>query len=287
MLRFACPACNAVMNSPDGTAGVKVACPKCGQRLQIPAPPKGTILAKPLPPKRPSADKTGLAVHPSSVDPPQSSAPVHPQSESPAETETAHVYDYPRPPSKWMGRVVLSAILLGLVLAAGWVSLLAFRRVVNSEATADEKQHTAGRSATNDEKQLVLDYLQKNLNDPTSMEVVEWGPPKAVFVRERRPPLEEALEVAKLEQQKPDRSHAVKPSELPELPTKPGVVLYARYRAKNAFGARTLTECMFLIQNGKATKSAQFDDWELASYGHDAAIRSAMAALGATDCNYP
>jgi DNA-directed RNA polymerase subunit M/transcription elongation factor TFIIS len=52
--RFACPACNTVMNASDSKVGVKVACPKCGQRLQIPAPPKGTILAKPLPPR--SAD---------------------------------------------------------------------------------------------------------------------------------------------------------------------------------------------------------------------------------------
>jgi hypothetical protein len=61
-IRFACPACNAVMNAPDGKAGRKVSCPKCGQRLQIPAPPKGTILAKPLPPKRESlADQTAPA----------------------------------------------------------------------------------------------------------------------------------------------------------------------------------------------------------------------------------
>jgi hypothetical protein len=51
VIRFACPACNAVMNAPAGKAGRKVNCLGSGQRLQIPAPPQGTILATPLPPR--------------------------------------------------------------------------------------------------------------------------------------------------------------------------------------------------------------------------------------------
>jgi hypothetical protein len=49
MLRFECPACKAVMNAPASGVGRKCTCPKCGQRLRIPPPPKGTVLATPLP----------------------------------------------------------------------------------------------------------------------------------------------------------------------------------------------------------------------------------------------
>jgi hypothetical protein len=51
MIRFACPACDAVMTAPPQKAGHKFNCLKCGQRIQIPSPPRGTMLAKPLPPK--------------------------------------------------------------------------------------------------------------------------------------------------------------------------------------------------------------------------------------------
>src|SRR5689334_11578519 len=36
------------MSAPPSAAGKKGSCPKCGQRLQIPAPPNKTILAKPV-----------------------------------------------------------------------------------------------------------------------------------------------------------------------------------------------------------------------------------------------
>jgi len=50
MVRFACPVCNAVIKARGRNAvGRKVNCPKCGQRLEIPPPLRGTILAKPLP----------------------------------------------------------------------------------------------------------------------------------------------------------------------------------------------------------------------------------------------
>lgn len=56
MIRFACPTCHAVMEAPAHKVGKKINCLKCGQRLQIPPPPRGTILAKPLPsPEGPSA----------------------------------------------------------------------------------------------------------------------------------------------------------------------------------------------------------------------------------------
>ncbi|MGH7172770.1 MAG: hypothetical protein ACRELG_21010 [Gemmataceae bacterium] len=40
MIRFTCPTCKTVLQSPGPTAGNKVACPKCGQRLLVPNPVK-------------------------------------------------------------------------------------------------------------------------------------------------------------------------------------------------------------------------------------------------------
>jgi hypothetical protein len=45
-IHFACPACNATMTAPDGRAGSKGPCPKCGQRLQVPNPVRRTIVGK-------------------------------------------------------------------------------------------------------------------------------------------------------------------------------------------------------------------------------------------------
>jgi DNA-directed RNA polymerase subunit RPC12/RpoP len=45
MIRFACPTCKKVLQAESQQAGQKVACPGCGQRLQIPAPPRNkTVL---------------------------------------------------------------------------------------------------------------------------------------------------------------------------------------------------------------------------------------------------
>jgi hypothetical protein len=45
MLRFACYACGAVLSTKAGNAEKKANCPKCGQRIQVPAPDKTTALA--------------------------------------------------------------------------------------------------------------------------------------------------------------------------------------------------------------------------------------------------
>ena len=70
-IRFACPACNAVMNAPDNKAGLKVSCLHCGQRLLVPGPPPGTVLARLLPLNEPmSIPKPARPPHPPS--PPKS-----------------------------------------------------------------------------------------------------------------------------------------------------------------------------------------------------------------------
>jgi hypothetical protein len=52
MIRFACPVCQKILKAPDNTTGRKTGCPRCGQRLQVPAPlaPTAgkTVLGRPL-----------------------------------------------------------------------------------------------------------------------------------------------------------------------------------------------------------------------------------------------
>jgi hypothetical protein len=56
MIRFACPRCLAVLQVEDEKAGIKRACLACGQRLQVPRPPKhSTVLGELLPPNPPQA----------------------------------------------------------------------------------------------------------------------------------------------------------------------------------------------------------------------------------------
>jgi DNA-directed RNA polymerase subunit RPC12/RpoP len=46
MIHYSCPRCSAILQAADQEAGSKVACPHCGQRLQLPLPPVNkTVLA--------------------------------------------------------------------------------------------------------------------------------------------------------------------------------------------------------------------------------------------------
>src|SRR5690348_13603878 len=59
MIRFACPKCKATIQAPDNKVGAKAPCPKCGQRLQVPAPPASkTLLGEALPASQAPAGKT-------------------------------------------------------------------------------------------------------------------------------------------------------------------------------------------------------------------------------------
>lgn len=53
MIHFACPQCKTTYTVGNGDAGKKSNCAKCGQRLQIPAPPRNkTVLGEALPDPR-------------------------------------------------------------------------------------------------------------------------------------------------------------------------------------------------------------------------------------------
>jgi S1-C subfamily serine protease len=47
MIQFSCPRCEALLSATDAQAGIKVACPKCNQRIQVPQPDQNkTMLGK-------------------------------------------------------------------------------------------------------------------------------------------------------------------------------------------------------------------------------------------------
>ena len=49
MICFACPICNKVLSVADSQKGAKLPCPRCGQRLQVPAQPRDkTVLGRPV-----------------------------------------------------------------------------------------------------------------------------------------------------------------------------------------------------------------------------------------------
>jgi TM2 domain-containing membrane protein YozV/DNA-directed RNA polymerase subunit RPC12/RpoP len=49
VIRFGCPTCKTVLSAADDQVDSKLACPTCGQRLQVPAPPNKTVLGQALP----------------------------------------------------------------------------------------------------------------------------------------------------------------------------------------------------------------------------------------------
>ena len=53
MIRFLCPSCKSILDQPDDRAGEKLPCPRCSQRLQVPAAPRPplnkTVLGQQLP----------------------------------------------------------------------------------------------------------------------------------------------------------------------------------------------------------------------------------------------
>ncbi|MCI0457633.1 MAG: LITAF-like zinc ribbon domain-containing protein [Gemmataceae bacterium] len=78
MIRYYCPRCHMGLQSGPETAGSKMACPSCGQRLQVPQPPpqppiNKTVLAstEPPPPPQPPPPMPSMLVVELLSPPPQ------------------------------------------------------------------------------------------------------------------------------------------------------------------------------------------------------------------------
>jgi hypothetical protein len=89
LIRFSCPRCKSILETPDHRAGDKVECPKCQQRLQVPVPPRTqTVLAHLIS---------------STPDPaPLKTGPVFPQAE-PVNTQTVGQPFVAATPPGWSG----------------------------------------------------------------------------------------------------------------------------------------------------------------------------------------
>src|SRR5262249_42337157 len=84
MVRFHCPRCQQLLESPDTEAGSKLPCPLCGHRLQIPSPP----------PPPPPENRTVLGV----PEVPPDSVPVqvvNPAPQTPTPPESLIDFDCP------------------------------------------------------------------------------------------------------------------------------------------------------------------------------------------------
>ncbi len=77
MIRFSCPICSSILESPEKKAGLKIHCPKCRQKLQVPIPQQAkTRLGKLVEPSQPSAP-TRAATNPAGPRPQRQQAPTN------------------------------------------------------------------------------------------------------------------------------------------------------------------------------------------------------------------
>jgi hypothetical protein len=152
MLRFACPACNTVMTAPADKVGRKATCLKCGQRLQIPAPPRPTMLATPLP-------------VPSTTAPPRNQVlPVRQSVGGIALPQTQPVSNRTKRRVLWLLFVVLA-----LCLGAGWMAYRASLPLVGQVAEVRSMPQTEA-------EELVRKYILNNSLHPQSVKFLKWGP---------------------------------------------------------------------------------------------------------------
>jgi hypothetical protein len=100
MPRFACPVCNFLLRAPDSAAGKKGPCPNCGQRLQIPAPPRRTMLGIVAPPAPRAERAPALA----------------PYAPDPERLEGVEMAPAVAGPGRWWRPLSPSALLLALIV---------------------------------------------------------------------------------------------------------------------------------------------------------------------------
>jgi hypothetical protein len=101
------------------------------------------------------------------------------------------------------------------------------------------------------EQQLVKDYLNKHLDDPSGMEFVEWAEPRCVLISPELPdPLGAVVGVEESSEELASGGSKFKP----------GIIMLLRYRAKNKLGAKVLGESVFLIQDGKVVREHYVDE---------------------------
>jgi hypothetical protein len=128
MLAFKCPACKNQLHVSEGKAGHKVACPSCGQLLQVPLPrqPPRPAPAQPKPTTAEPATERGELVPPVVQPAAKKTGPAQPVpvvAEAPAEEVFRDAVESPPPPVKRKARYTFLTLALvsGIALAVGLV----------------------------------------------------------------------------------------------------------------------------------------------------------------------
>lgn len=113
----------------------------------------------------------------------------------------------------------LCAVVLGCCVLVG---------CGKSGSTTTPGTSTESKSTTSeaDYRKLCLEYLGKNLDDPSVLEVVEWG----------------ALTPCQKDYYIPNASY-----------------MNLKFRTKNKFGAKVIAKVSFVLQNGKVVSSEPVD----------------------------
>jgi hypothetical protein len=120
MIRFACPACQSVLESPRRKAGEKVACPKHGQRLQF---------SPPTPPAVPGRPALGKALGSGSPRPRTATSPSAPTRQGSTTEALAIPTASDATPDRSFARVktgLIAASIAAVICGGGGLALWVF-----------------------------------------------------------------------------------------------------------------------------------------------------------------
>jgi hypothetical protein len=122
---------------------------------------------------------------------------------------------------------------------------------------------TAKKSSTEDpNKRIVENWLHRHLNDPSDMEIVEWGKFEQVSIIEGTVDMRDfkGPRFTKVEGGPFGGSTTASREWIDEyerrkekLPHHPGILGDVAFRARNAMGGRVLSDMAFLIRDGQIT----------------------------------
>jgi hypothetical protein len=184
-----------MLSAPDHRAGKHALCPGCKQKLTVPALPEDQL--------EEVRESAFSGSKPPAVRPGPTEAPVADRRVS-------------RLPLILGGAAAACALLVLLACTGGFFAFLMY-------GGADHLLHP--------ERGAVLDYLKKNMNDPDSLEIVEWGNPRHYVAATSR-----------------------------QDPNFEVTVVYVRMRGKNAFGAKIVNTMKFDVKSGKVIRAEPADE---------------------------
>jgi hypothetical protein len=129
------------------------------------------------------------------------------------------------------------------------------------------------------EKKIVEEFLHRVLDDPSGMQIVEWGETRKGLFSKLEPQVGGADDALIAIQSGIDPEAKKEYDERQaRRQYKPCAVLRLRFRAKNRLGALVINESLFLVQDGIVSGSAQVKSD--APVPHDVMVSIALAEIG-------